>query len=84
MFEDVNENTIYEEELENIYTDLDHNFPSPTMNSGLMTVHHNDPDNFIDDPEYFPQYLSWILCEHDGTNIHKSPNQVSNAQLDWG
>ena len=22
------------------------------MNSGLITVHQNDPDNFIEDPEY--------------------------------
>ena len=46
----MNENTIFEEELEKNYTYLDHNFPSPKMSSGLMTVDHNDPDSFIDNP----------------------------------
>ena len=23
------------------------------MNSGIVTVHHNDPDNFVEDPENF-------------------------------
>ena len=57
IIDDVNYNTIYEEELENIHPDLDYNFPSPTMNKVLMNIHHNDPDNFIDKPEYFRQYL---------------------------
>ena len=36
-----------------IHPYLYNNFPSPTINAGLMTVRHNDPENFIDDPEYF-------------------------------
>ena len=47
---------ITEEELENIHPDLDHNFPSTTADSGLMTVFHNDLEKFIDDPGDFPQY----------------------------
>ena len=37
---------------------FDHNFPSPTMKLGLMSVHQNDPEKFIDNPEYFRQYHS--------------------------
>ena len=56
VFDDAAENTISEEELEHIQPDLKHKFPSPTMNSYLMTIHHNDSDKFIDYPEYFSQY----------------------------
>ena len=45
----MNENTIYGEELENTHPYRDHNFSSPTMNSGIMTVHYNEPDSFIGD-----------------------------------
>ena len=45
-------------ELENIHSYLDPTLPTPTMNSGIMNVHHNDPENFIDDTEYFLQYCS--------------------------
>ena len=41
--------TISEEELEYIHPDHNHNFPYPKMNSGLMTVNHNDPESYIDD-----------------------------------
>ena len=57
----VNDTTLTEEEiedLENVHPYLDHNFSSPTINSGLMTVHHNIPENFIDNPEYFRQNRS--------------------------
>ena len=60
MYEDVNKNTLTEEELENIHPDLDNNFPPQTMNSGLITVNPNDPYTFIDDPEDFSQYCSWL------------------------
>ena len=23
------------------------------MNAGLINIHHNDPENFIEDPEFF-------------------------------
>ena len=52
-FEDRYENTITEAELEDIHPDLDKNFPSPKMNSGLMNVHHTYPEKFIDEPEDF-------------------------------
>ena len=51
------------------------------MKSGLMTVRQNDPDNFIEKPDYFCQYIRWILHEHKGNNIQTSPTQVSNSQL---
>ena len=44
---------ITEEELEHIHPDLDKNFPSPIMNSDIMTIHQNEPENIIDDPEGF-------------------------------
>ena len=44
---------ITEEEFEQIKLDIDHNFSSPTMKSGLMDVYHNDTDNFIDDLDDF-------------------------------
>ena len=54
----MNENKFFEEELEKNHPDIDHSFTSPTMNSGLMTDKHNDPDKFIDNPEYFCHYRS--------------------------
>ena len=54
----MNDKKIQEEELENIYPYLDYKFPSPTMNSGLMTVNQNYPEKIIDNPEYFCQYCS--------------------------
>ena len=46
------------EELDHIHPDHDKTFPSPTMKSGIMAIHHNDPEHIIDDPEDFCQYLS--------------------------
>ena len=37
-----------EEELGDIHPYLEHSFPSPIINSGIMNVHHNYPNNFID------------------------------------
>ena len=51
------------------------------MNSGIITVHHNDPDNFIDDSESFLRYHILLLSEYKGTNIQTIPVQVSNEQL---
>ena len=42
------------------------------MKSGLMTVHQNDPENFIDKPEDLPKHLRWLLIEQEGTNIKTS------------
>ena len=58
LFEDTNKITITEEELEKIHPYLDHNFQSPTMNTGTITVHYNDPEKFIDNTKYFCQYCS--------------------------
>ena len=44
---------ITEEELKHIHTDLDYNFPFPEMNSDIMSIHHNNLENIIDDPEDF-------------------------------
>ena len=49
-----------------------------------MTVHHNYPENFIDDPEYFHQYCSWLLIIHEINTIQPTNNQVSNVQLYGG
>ena len=57
-FEYTNENEITEEVPKHVHQELDNNFPEPKMNSGFMTIHHNDPEIFIDDPEKFHQYRS--------------------------
>ena len=36
-----------------MHLNIDQKSPSPTMNLGLMTVHHNEPENVIGDPEDF-------------------------------
>ena len=36
-----------EENLYNIQTYVNHNFPSPTMNPGVIDMCHNDPDTYI-------------------------------------
>ena len=56
FYDKTNYEFITEGELENIHPDLDHNFPSPKMNSGIMKVNQNDPENIIDGPNYFHQY----------------------------
>ena len=52
------------------------------MNSDIMTLHHNEPENFISNPEYFRQYRRLILLEHRVPNNQTSPTQVINAKLD--
>ena len=49
-----------------------------------MDAYHNDPNKFIDDPEYFGHYRCWLLREYEGTNIYKSINRISNALMDGG
>ena len=61
IFVGVNKKTISKEQLEKNHPDLDHNFQSPTINSGIMTVHHDYPDTFIGYPEDFRHYFIWIL-----------------------
>ena len=45
------------------------------MNLGIMTVHHNDPENFIDDLEDFFQYCSLLLCGNKDNKIPKNTTQ---------
>ena len=52
------------------------------MNSGIMTIHRNDPENIIDDPEDFFQYRSWIISGHKGKTLHPTTIKVTTAQLD--
>ena len=49
-----------------------------------MIVHHKDKENYINVPEYFRQYCSWILIEHEGNTPHPTTTQVGTAQLDLG
>ena len=49
------------------------------MNSGLMTVNHNESEKIIDDPEDFRQYSSWLLSGHEGNTLQKNTTQVSTA-----
>ena len=58
LHDDKNDGLIPDKELEHIHPDLDNNFSSPTMNSGIMTTHHNYPEHIIDDPEDFRRYRS--------------------------
>ena len=47
------------------------------MISGLMTVHHNFPENFIDDMEDFCRYCSWIICGYKGKKNRKIPPKLA-------
>ena len=54
------------------------------MNSGLMNFHHNYLENFIDDPEYFFQYHSWLLSGYEGNTLKTNTTQVITTQVDVG
>ena len=84
LYDETNDDLITEEELENIPLDLDKNFPSPTMNSGIMAVHQNGPENIIDDPEDFFQYGRLILSGQKGNTLHQTNIKVTTAKLDGG
>ena len=84
FFEETNWNLITEEELEHIHSDLNHNFKYHAMNSGLMTVYHNDSEILIDDPGYFGQYRSWLISRHGGNTLHPTTTQVITEKLDGG
>ena len=49
-----------------------------------MTVNNNDPEKFIDDPEYFWQHHSWLLIRHKGNTPQTNTTQVSTEQLYGG
>ena len=84
FYDETNDDLITEEELEHIHPDLDHNFPSPTMNSGIMTINQNDPEKIIDGPKDFHQYGSLFLSGHKRKKIHSNTIKVTSAQLDLG
>ena len=75
---------ITEEELEHIHPDLNHNFLSPTMNSGLMIVYHNYPERFVADPDDFCQYSRWLLSGHEGNTINPTTTKAISEKLDGG
>ena len=43
LYEETNDDLTTEEKLKHIHHDIYNNFPSPTMNSGIMSIYHNDP-----------------------------------------
>ena len=81
LYEDKNDYSITEEKLEHINPDLNHNFPYPIMNSGIMSIHHNNPEKFIDEPKVFCQCRSWLLSGHKGNTRHPTTIKSSTAQL---
>ena len=74
----------HEEELDNIHPDVDNNFPSPTMNSGLMTVHNIYPENFIDEQEYFSGIAanSWVGTK-ETPKKKLSPNSSLHNRMEY-
>ena len=72
---------INEEELGHIHPDIDNSFLSPTMNSGIMTIHQNDPEDIIDDPEDFCQYHRLLLNGHNGKTLHPTTIKFTTTQL---
>ena len=49
-----------------------------------MDLYHNDPDKFIDNPEYFSHYICGFLSEHKVTNTQKIIDYIRYAQLYGG
>ena len=80
FYKDRNDYLITEEELENIHPDLDQNLPYLTMNSDIISIHYNDTENIIDDPEDFFQYCSWLLIGHKGELLHPTTIKVTTEQ----
>ena len=54
------------------------------MNSGIMTVHHNDTNKSINDTYGFCQYHSLLISGHEGNTLHPITTQVITEQLDGG
>ena len=53
------------------------------MNSCLIAVHHNDPNNFIEEPEYFSSITADSYV-NTNTNPLNNPYPDFNAQLYGG
>ena len=51
------------------------------MNSGLMTVHHNDPEICIDDPEYFSNIAADTKLDTRAKHYIQIPPKL--AQHNW-
>ena len=51
------------------------------MNPDIMSIHRNDNENIIDDPEYFFQYCSLLISGHKGKTLHPTTIKVITAQL---
>ena len=49
-----------------------------------MTVHHNDPEQFIYDTEDFCKYHSLLISEYKGNILQTNTTQFITAQLDGG
>ena len=49
-FDDAHKYATTEEKLNHIQPYFNHNFPLPTIKSGVMDMYHNDTDIYIDDP----------------------------------
>ena len=47
------------------------------MNAGIMNVHHNGPENFIDDPEDFTNIVSDSYVDMRATKYKKIPLKFS-------
>ena len=84
LYEDTNYYLSIEEELKHIHPDLDYNFPYTTINSGIMTINQNYPENIIHDPEYFCQYHRLILSVHNLKTLHPNYIKGTTAQLYGG
>ena len=51
------------------------------MNSGLMTFHHNNLDNFIEKPEYFYSTKDDSYVKTRAPTSKQAPPQVINTRL---
>ena len=74
--DETNDDLIPDKEPDHISPYLDNNFSSQTMNSGIMTIHHNDPEHIIDYPEDFLQCHSWLLSGKR-ENFIQQPSQLT-------
>ena len=69
LYYEINDDFITEEELEHIHPDLDKKIISPTINSGIIKIHQNDPGNIIDDPEQLTP--KWTQGKYNSSNYHQ-------------
>ena len=53
------------------------------MNSGLISLYHNNIDNYIFEPEYSCQYWCWFLSGHKGTKNANNYHWVKKFTAGW-